>query len=278
MTAERRESVGYLKSEHELSERRACKAVSLSRRAFRYVPHTRGDTALIEALGELARDHPDLGFGKFFDLLRAEGHRWNHKRVHRVYCEMKLNKRRKHKRRVPARHPEPLSVPVKANRCWSADFMSDALGDGRRFRTFNVIDDHRREVLAIEIDLNLGSRRVLRVLDRVAEMRGLPERIRFDNGPEFTSIAVADWADRNGVELEFIRPGRPMQNGFIERFNRTYRQAILDMYTFESLDEVRELTARWIDFYNHRRPHDSLGGMPPSESCGQVLLNPRTPI
>ena len=267
-----------MKEEHFLSERRACEAVRMSRRAFRYVPQARDDSALIEALSRLAREHPDLGFGKFFDLLRAEGHRWNHKRVHRVYCGMKLNKRRKHKRRVPARHPEPLSVPAALNRCWSADFMSDALGDGRRFRTFNVIDDHRREVLAIEVDLNLGSRRVVRVLDRIAETRGLPERIRFDNGPEFTSIAVADWAEQNGVELEFIKPGRPMQNGFIERFNRTYRQAILDMYIFESLDQVRELTAKWIDFYNRRRPHDSLGGKPPRSSCGPVLQDPKTPV
>lgn len=268
----------YLKTEHELSERRACEAVSLSRRVFRYEPQARDDTALIEALTRLAREHPDLGFGKFFYLLRAEGREWNHKRVHRVYCGMKLNKRRRHKRRLPSRHPEPLSVPEGANKSWSADFMSDALGDGRRFRTFNVIDDHRREVLAIEVDLNLGSRRVIRVLDRIAETRGLPERIRFDNGPEFTSIAVADWAEQNGVELEFIKPGRPMQNGFIERFNRTYRQAILDMYIFDSLDEVRELTSRWIDFYNHRRPHDSLGGMPPSESNEPVLPNPKTPV
>lgn len=278
MTAERRESVGYLKSEHILSERRACEAVLISRRVFRYSAQYKDDTGLIEALSRLARDHPDLGFGKFYDLLRLEGHGWNHKRVHRVYCEMKLNKSRKYKRRVPARHPEPLSVPEGANKSWSADFMSDALKDGRRFRTFNVIDDHNREVLAIEIDLNLGSRRVIRVLDRLAETRGLPQRIRFDNGPEFTSIAVADWAEQNGVDLEFIKPGRPMQNGFIERFNRTYRQAILDMYIFESLDEVRELTARWIDFYNHRRPHDSLGGKPPRSSCGYVLFNPKTPV
>lgn len=278
MTPERREAAGYLKSEHLLSERRACEAVSLSRRVFRYKPQLRDDSILIEALARLERDHPDLGFGKFFYLLRAEGHEWNHKRVHRVYSEMRLNKRRKYKRRLPARHPEPLSVPNTLNRCWSADFMSDALGDGRRFRTFNVIDDHRREVLAIEIDLNLGSRRVIRVLDRIAETRGLPERIRFDNGPEFTSIAVADWAELNGVQLDFIKPGRPMQNGFIERFNRTYRQAILDMYIFDSLDEVRELTSRWINFYNHRRPHDSLGGAPPSDSTRPVLINPKTPV
>jgi len=175
---------------------------------------------------------------------------------------------------LPPRTPEPLAVPEEFNQSWSADFMSDALADGRRFRTFNVIDDHRREALAIEIDLNIGGGRVVRVLDRIAEARGLPQRIRFDNGPEFTSIAVADWAEANQVELEFIKPGRPMQNGFIERFNRTYRQAVLDMYIFETLNQVRELTADWLEFYNCRRPHDALGGMPPRASCGGSNLSP----
>ena len=175
-TSERREAVGYLKGEYEMSERRACRAVEITRRVFRYVSRYKSDAAVTEALGKLAREHPDLGFGKFYDLLRAQGHGWNHKRVHRVYCAMRLNKRRRHKRRIPARHPEPLAVPDTVNHCWSADFMSDALGDGRRFRTFNVVDDHRREVLAIEVDLNIGSSRVIRVLDRIVEVRGLPRR------------------------------------------------------------------------------------------------------
>jgi len=176
-----------------------------------------------------------------------------------------VNKRRKHKWRLPARHPAPLAVPEAVNQCWSVDFMSDALWDGRRFRTFNVVDDYNREALAIEIDLSLPSLRVVRVLDRVAETRGLPQKIRFDNGPEFTAVAVAEWAEQNGVELEFIKPGKPMQNGFIERFNRTYREAVLDMYIFESLNQVRSQTDACLEIYNHHRPHDSLGGMPPSE-------------
>ncbi len=260
---EKREAVGYLKIGHEMSERTACSAVEISRTAYRYEPRDRGDAPVIDALAELAKAHPDLGFGKFYSILKNDGHGWNHKRVRRVYCEMKLNKRRKYRRRVPPRHPQPLSVPEVTNQMWSADFMTDSLTDGRRFRTFNVIDDHRREILAIEVDLNIGSQRVIRVLDRIAEMRGLPQRLRLDNGPEFTSIAVAEWADANQVELEFIKPGRPMQNGFVERFNKTYRAAILDMYIFESLEQVRRLTADWIEFYNNRRPHDSLGGMPP---------------
>lgn len=165
----------------------------MSRTVYRYRGTDRGDGPLIDALAALAKDHSELGFGKFYALLRNDGHGWNHKRVHRVYCAMKLNKRRKYKRRLPPRNPEPLAVPGESNECWSTDFMGDALSDGRRFRTFNVIDDSRREALAIEIDLNLPSQRVVRVLDRIAEGRGLPERIRLDNGPEFTSVAVADW-------------------------------------------------------------------------------------
>lgn len=267
-----------MKVEHGMSERGACRAIELSRTVCRYEPKNKGDGPIIDALTELAKDHSDLGFGKFYGMLRDDGYRWNHKRVHRVYCEMKLNKRRKYKRRVPPRYPDPLSVPDEDNQCWSADFMSDSLNDGRRFRTFNVIDDCRREALAIEIDLNLGGKRVVRVLDRIAEARGYPAKIRFDNGPELTSIAVAEWAELNDVELEFIEPGRPMQNGFIERFNRTYREAILDMYIFESLEEVRRLTADWLEFYNGRRPHDALGGIPPRPSRGQSSRNPEAPL
>lgn len=135
---------------------------------------------------------------------------------------MKLNLKRKHKRRIPTRNPLPLTVPPGANQIWSADFMSDALWDGRRFRTFNVIDDFNREALAVEIDTDISAVRVIRILDQIAVWRGLPERIRFDNGPELTALAVADWAEENGVELAFISPSKPMQNGFIERFNRSY--------------------------------------------------------
>ena len=239
--------------------------MDLSRTVFHYRGQPSNDRGIEEALARLAGEHPEMGFGKFFSMLRREGKSWNHKRVHRIYCSMKLNKRRKHKRRLPARNPDPLSVPLAANQCWSADFMSDALWDGRRFRTFNVVDDFNREALAIEVDTSLPSTRVTRVLDQIAEWRGLPARLRFDNGPEFTAVAVADWAERNQVELEFIKPGRPMQNGFVERFNRTYREAVLDMYVFESLDDVRKQTDKWLETYNHHRPHDSLGGMPPSE-------------
>jgi putative transposase len=143
--------------------------------------------------------------------------------------------------------------------------MSDALWGDRRFRTFNVVDDFNRELLAIEVDFNLPAQRVVRTLDLIAATRGYPLKLRLDNGPEFVSVALADWAEQHGVLLEFIKPGKPMQNGFIERFNRSYREAVLDMFVFQSLSEVREQTEKWLREYNEERPHESLGNMTPRE-------------
>ena len=143
--------------------------------------------------------------------------------------------------------------------------MSDSLFCGRRFRTFNVVDDFNREVLAIEIDLNLPAPRVIRVLERVVAWRGYPKKLRMDNGPEFISLALADWAEAHDIELEFIKPGKPTQNSYVERFNRTYRDEILNMYVFRNLTEVRELTQNWIKEYNEERPHDSLDDLTPQE-------------
>lgn len=248
-----------------MSERKACKALLLARSVNRYKATPRDDSEVIEVLLKLAHELPDFGFSKLFDRIRRRGYGWNHKRVYRVYRMLKLNKRRRGKKRLPTRHPAPLAVSPVVNGCWSADFMSDALWCGRKFRTFNVVDDFNREILAIEIDLSLPATRVIRTLERIAAWRGFPEKLRLDNGPEFVSIAMADWAEENGVELEFIKPGRPMQNGYIERFNRTYRQGVLDMYVFNTLAEVREITDHWIRDYNEERGHDSLGKLTPKE-------------
>jgi putative transposase len=239
--------------------------MALRRSVYRYRPPANRDGEIIKLLLELAHGRPEQGFGKLFKRLRRLGHGWNHKRVYRVYCGLKLNKRRKGKRRLPTRNPAPLQVSQTMNECWSADFMSDALWDGRRFRTFNVVDDFNREALAIVIDFNLPAPRVVRELDQIAAQRGYPLKLRLDNGPEFIALALADWAEQHGVTLEFIKPGKPMQNGFIERFNRSYREAVLDMFVFQSLDEVREQTETWLKEYNEERPHDALGDMTPRE-------------
>jgi len=237
----------------------------MSRTVYRYQPDVDRDNPVIEVLLALSDRYPRYGFSKLFTILRREGKKWNHKRVYRVYKLLKLHLRRKGKKRLPNRNPEPLMVPDESNHCWSIDFMSDALWCGRKFRTFNVLDDFNREVLDIEIDLSLPGQRVVRTLDQIAFWRGYPMKVRLDNGPEMTSVALSDWAELHGVELGFIQPGKPTQNSYIERFNRTYRNEVLDMYIFRTLAEVREITENWIDEYNRERPHDSLGDLTPVE-------------
>ncbi|MEJ1471472.1 MAG: IS3 family transposase [Candidatus Sedimenticola sp. (ex Thyasira tokunagai)] len=263
--ATRRELVDYAIQEHGVSIRLACRAAGISGSVYRYCPNTSKDEPVIAALQEMAERYPAYGFSKLFKILRRHGHPWNHKRIYRVYCLLKLNMRRKGKRRLPNRHPEPLVVPESMNQCWSMDFMSDSLMCGRRFRTFNVVDDFNREALAIEIDLSLPAPRIIRVLERTIMWRGFPAKIRMDNGPEFISAALAEWADDNQVKLEFIKPGKPTQNSYVERFNRTFRTEVLDMYAFKRLSEVREITDRWLKEYNEERPHDSLGDLTPQE-------------
>ena len=248
-----------------LSIRQACRTLNLSRTVYHYSLDTTRDEPVITALCEVVERYPRYGFSKIFQILRRWGHIWNHKRVHRVYCLLKLNIRRKGKQRLPVRNPSPLVVPERLNQSWSIDFMHDALTCGRRFRTFNVVDDYNREALAIEIDLNLPAQRVIRVLDRITINRGYPIMLRMDNGPEFISLALAEWAETHAVKLEFIKPGKPTQNAFIERFNRTYRTEILDFYLFRTLNEVRDITDRWLQEYNCERPHQSLNNLTPEE-------------
>jgi putative transposase len=245
--------------------RLACRAVGISDSVYRYQPKPKQDEAVIAHLQQAIERYPAYGFDKLFKVLRRWGHNWNHKRVHRIYCSLNLNKRRRGKKRLPNRNPAPLAVPERANHCWSMDFMSDSLMCGRRFRTFNLVDDFNREALAIEIDIGLPAQRVIRVLDRVVAWRGYPSKLRMDNGPEFISTALAEWAENHDIALEFIQPGKPTQNSFVERFNRTYRDEILNMYVFRTLTEVRELTDSWVRQYNEERPHDSLGDLTPWE-------------
>lgn len=260
----RREWVAQLTGEYAISQRRACQIISVSRTVLRYQGKPRDDEVVVMALQQLAEQHTRWGFGKLFQSLRLRGHPWNHKRVYRVYCAMKLNLRIQRRKRLPKRFPEVLAQPNLPNHCWSMDFMSDALLSGRRFRTLNVIDDFDRQALAIEVDFSLPAGRVLRVLDRLAEWHGYPRSVRSDNGPEFISHALMEWAQRHHVILDFIRPGQPAQNAYIERFNRTYREEVLDSYLFRSLQEVRHITSQWIHSYNQQRPHDALHGLTPA--------------
>nr|WP_153932123.1 IS3 family transposase [Klebsiella pneumoniae] len=261
----KRELVSYLTAQFAMSLRQACRILSLSRTVFRYQPDTQRDEPVIMALTVAAERYPRYGYKRFFQVLRRQGNAWNHKRVHRIYFLLKLNFRRKGKQHLPVRNPAPLATPEAMNQSWSIDFMHDALVCGRRFRTFNVVDGYNREALAIEIDLNIPAQRVVRVLGRIVANRGYPLKMRMDNGPELVLLTLAQWAEEHGVMLEFIRPGKPTQNAFIERFNRTYRTEILDFYLFRTLNEAREITERWLAEYNGERPHESLNNLTPEE-------------
>ena len=167
------------------------------------------------------------------------------------------------KRRIPARLRQPLVAPARLNETRALDFMADALYDGRAFRTFNVLDEGNREALAIEIGTSIPSARVIRVLEELIQLHGRPARVRVDNWPELTAEAFVDWCAAQRIAIGYIQPGKPDQNAFIERFNRSFREEILDAYLFDSLEQVREITEAWLEIYNTERPHDSLGQVPP---------------
>ena len=263
----KRQAIAILHHAHGLSVQRACRAVRLSRAAY-YRPPGDGerlyrDQPVIDALQAVVAENTRWGFWKCYDALRFEGRCWNHKRVYRVYCALRLNLPRRTRRRIPRRIRQPLVVSPVLNTTWAVDFMVDTLYDGRRFRTLNVMDESNREGLAIEVGTTLPSLRVIAVLEELIALYGAPRSIRLDNGPELTSGALTAWCAARSIALRYIQPGKPAQNAFIERFNRTYRTEILDAYVFDSVHDVRELTTDWLHRYNTRRPHDSLGHVPP---------------
>lgn len=256
-------------TEKQVSVRQACKIVSLPRSVMSYHRKPKDDSSLIEALHELIAKHPTIGFWKCYYRLRRKGYGCNHKRLYRVYTMLKLNVRRKSRRRVPQRIKEHLLVPETINQGWSMDFMCDSLVDGRRFRLLNIIDDYNRESLAIEVDSSLPALRVIRTLERLIDVRTTPKRIRVDNGPEFISDRLQQWCEDHQINLQFIQPGKPMQNGFVERNNGSLRKELLDAYLFYSLQEVRQMAEEWQEDYNYQRPHESLGNVPPVEYINQ---------
>jgi putative transposase len=254
-----------LVTEHRLPVQRACRVVRLSRAAYYRPPisRARADAAVITALTAVVADHGRWGFWKCFDRLRLEGRPWNHKRVHRVYCALRLNLPRRTKRRVPQRLRQPLVARPVLNQTWALDFMSDTLYGGQRFRALTLIDEGNREALAIDVGTSIPSTRVIRVLEELTTLYGRPLAVRVDNGPELTAETFVEWCAQRGIGIHYIQPGKPDQNAFIERFNRSYRTEVLDAFLFGSLTEVRDLTAAWLEMYNRERPHDSLGRVPP---------------
>ena len=219
----------------------------------------------------LTHNQRNWGVGLCFLYLRnVKGYGWNHKRVYRIYRELELNLRIKPRKRIVREQPEPLAVPQATNQCWSMDFMHDQLADGRSFRVFNLIDDFNREALSMEMDLSPPAERVVRALDPVIEWRGKPQAIRSDNGPEFISAKLAEGAEKRGICLDFIQPGHPQQNAYVERYNRTVRYDCLGHYLFESIADVQDYGTNWIWTSNHERPNMALGGITPKQKLALV--------
>jgi putative transposase len=237
--------------------------VEMSRSSYRYSRKQKDDSVVEDLLDYLTEKHPSIGLWSCYYRLRNKGVYFNHKRLRRVYRAMKLHIRRKPKRRLPSRIELPLSAPQAINQCWSLDFMSDALSDGRKFRILNIIDDYNREILKMEIDTSLPALRVQRVLDSLAAQRGLPDNIRTDNGPEFISHLIGQWCEKNKVSWHYIQPGKPTQNAFIERANGSLRREVLNAWQFTTLAEVKEVCREWQWDYNHERPHKALGYLSP---------------
>lgn len=264
---ERRECAQWAVETRQIALYKACQWFGMSSSAYRYEAKRKNEDEHIGALlMKLTKDEPDWGFELcFLHIRNVLGLGWNHKRVYRVYKALELNLRIKPRKRLEREVPEKLSVPCSPNQTWSIDFMSDNLSDGRSLRSLNVIDDFNREALCCEIDLSLPSERVIESLERIIEWRGKPSCIRADNGPEYVSARIKGWAANRGIVLRHIQPGKPQQNAYIERYNRTMRGGFFNRHVFESVEQAQDLATAWMWRYNHLRPHMALGGFTPKQ-------------
>lgn len=253
-------------NQKRISQRKACCWVGLSRNALIEPTAIKDkDKALSSRIEQLARRHKQWGVLKIYRWLRKQGELVNHKKVRRLYRSLGLSLQRKAKKRLPDAVRKPLPKATACNQCWSLDFTSDSLTGGRKFRTLNVVDDYNREALGVEVDYSLPALRVTRLLDRLVERYGKPERLRSDNGPEFISQALQDWCSDKEIGLHWIEPGKPTQNAYIERFNGTFRREVLDAHIFQSIRQVRQVVDEWLVEYNTERPHQALQFMTPVE-------------
>lgn len=276
VTAEqRRTAVSEAMSTAGLTERRACRYTGFSRSSQRYAACRPLQATLRERLLTLATLRPRWGYRRLHWLLRREGQRVNRKRIYRLYRELGLVVRRRKRKRIAVAR-RPITPPTRPNQRWSMDFVSDALADGRKFRCLTLGDDFTRESSAIETDFALSGERVVRVLERVGAVRGFPEVIVCDNGPEFTSQALDQWAHERGVHLQFIDPGKPVQNAFAESFNGRLRDECLNDNWFVSLLDAQQTIEAHRQDHNTARPHSSLGNLTPSEYA--ATWSPLTPV
>lgn len=268
-----RQLVLRLQEGYRVSERRAVKALGAHRSAIRYRPKRPViDAPIRKRMEEIAAVRIRYGYRRIHVLLQREGWSVNLKRVYRIYCLAGLNLRSKRpKRRRMVSHRIARPAVTKPNDCWTMDFVSDALFNGRRFRALTVMDQFTRECLAIHADQNIKGEQVVSIMRELASKRGTPRRIQTDNGSEFISKALDRWAYENGVTMDFSRPGRPTDNPFIESFNGSFRDECLNIHWFLSLQDAQEKIETWRVDYNYVRPHSALGNLPPGQFAQQVV-------
>jgi putative transposase len=260
-----RQAVGWIQAEFKVSERKACRALGSSRTSHRYRSTRPVPAELLAKLRELAAKRPRFGYRRLHLLLRRDGMPVNHKRVYRLYRTEGLSVRTKRRRRMVASPRTVLQPATRPQQRWSMDFVSDITETGRRFRVFTLVDDFTRRCLALEVDTSFSGARIARVLGELILMHGKPEMVTCDNGPEFTSRALDQWAFASCVQLHFIRPGKPVENAYAESFNGRFRDECLNSIWFADLLHAREQIRAWLEDYNNARPHSSLDGLTPIE-------------
>ena len=272
---QRRTAVTHAMHTADVSERRACRYTGFARSSQRYQSRRPPRPELRARLHALATERPRWGYRRLYVLLRREGLLVNRKLVQRLYREERLQVRARKRKRVAVPRV-PLPAPTRPNEQWSMDFVSDALGDGRKFRALTLVDDCTREAPAIAVDFSLPGERVVQVLDAVATERGYPTAIVCDNGPEFAGTTLDRWADTHRVALQFIEPGKPVQNAFSESFNGKFRDECLNENWFVSLTDAQQTIEAWRVDYNLARPHRGLANRTPAE-CARAFAEKRPP-
>jgi len=272
----KREAVAHLCDVHEVSQRRACAVLNVDRSTVRYSSVRPDDVDLRKAIRGVAQERRRFGYRRIGVMLERQGIHMNHKKLLRLYREEKLQVRKRGGRKRALGTRRPMVLPSRINERWSLDFVSDAFTDGRRFRVLAVIDDYSRECLALVADTSLSGARVARELDAIIAKRGgKPKTIVSDNGTEFTSMAILKWCQETKVGWHYIAPGKPMQNGFVESFNGSFRDECLNETLFSSLVDARHQITLWKEDYNVTRSHSSLGNLTPSEYVQNQHLQQR---
>jgi putative transposase len=274
----RREAVATLMRERSFGVTRACGLIRISRSLYRYRSRRPDCMELRERICEIAALSRRYGYRRIHIRLRREGWAVNRKLTYRLYREAGLAVRRRKRKRIGAFERKPLPKPLVANDSWSMDFMSDGLADGRRLRCLTIVDDCTRECVAIEVDTSITGSRVKAVLERLADLRGLPRSITVDHGPEFEGQVLDVWAYQHGVGLSFIRPGKPNDNAYIESFNGKFRDECLNEHCFRSIAHAREVIEDWRVEYNRERTHSSLGDITPEEFAAKIAAEPKRSV